>query len=82
MPLQKDAMMTGPDLLQALTPLVGVAGRERLRTLRTGESVTLRYDHIKDWDALGAIMMRHEDELKLFDGQEWFTLVVVGGLIP
>ncbi len=70
--------MDTAELVRLLTPLVGMTGREQLRSLRRSPSVSLRYDHVINWDALREILEAHADEIDLFDGQEWFHLTVRG----
>ena len=72
--------MDAAELVKLLTPLVGMAGREQLQSRKDSSTVALRYDHVNDWDKLEAILRRHEYELDLFDGQEWFHIVVKGVL--
>ena len=68
--------MTGPELARFLGPLVGATARPHLASLMLGRTndIALRYDHITDWDKLGALLIDKVDEIQLIDGQEWFTL--------
>jgi hypothetical protein len=56
--------------------VVGMAGRERLRSFATGgtNDVALRYDEIREWDPLLKFMLANIATVQLYDGQEWFIL--------
>ncbi len=62
------------ELRRLLTPLVGMAGREHMRSVQSPRHVSLRYDHVTDWDAVGVLIEKHD--LYLFDGQELFSLSI------
>lgn len=71
--------MTGPELHKLLQPCFGpkpgLAVREACVVLLKGATrVCLRYDWIKEWQAIEQLVER--DDVELSDGQEWITLWV------
>lgn len=70
--------MNGRELASKLGPLVKTAGRQRLGPLAMGKCVDvhLRYEEVRDWDALGNLLMERSDVLQLYDGMEWFAIEI------
>lgn len=70
--------MTPRQLALALGPYTSFAVKDRFRRLMQGaRSIDLRYDEVTDWPEIIKLIDR-EDEIDLFDGEEWFRLELVG----
>ncbi len=68
-------------LAKILGPLLGAAGRERLRPLVIGATndVALRYEDVNDWGKLTRFLIDRVDEVNLYEGEEWFIISLETG---
>ncbi len=68
-------------LAKILGPLLGAAGRERLRPLVNGATtdVALRYEDVSDWGKLTRFLVDHVDQVNLYEGEEWFVIALERG---
>ncbi len=71
--------MTPRQLAMALGPYTSFAVKGRFRALVTGKTrgIDLRYDEVTNWTEVIKLIDR-EDEIDLYDGEEWFRLELRG----
>ncbi len=73
--------MNGRTLAGLLGPLLGIEARPALRALVTGQStsISMRYDHVRDWAVMERLLSEFAPELYILDGEERFTIALSAG---
>jgi len=67
--------MVPSKLIATLAPYTSAALKDRFQLLLKGaRSISIRYDEVKDWNVIEALIRHEGNGILFYEGEEWFLL--------